>query len=73
VEATAEVKDPKLRARLQEILNINLSDDVLAWTMHPDGTYAKVPTVKGIDAHETLQELALARASGKDARARRRA
>jgi polyphosphate kinase len=72
VEATAEVKDPKLRARLQEILDISLSDDVLAWTMRPDGTYAKVPTVESIDAHETLQELALARASGKDARARRR-
>ena len=67
------MKDPKLRARLQEILDISLADDVLAWTMLPDGTYAKVPTVKGVEAHETLQELALARASAKDPRARRRA
>jgi polyphosphate kinase len=73
VEATAEVKDPKLRARLQEILDISLADDVLAWTMLPDGTYAKVPTVKGVEAHEPLQQLALARASAKDPRARRRA
>jgi polyphosphate kinase len=72
VEATAEVKDPKLRQRLQEILDVCLSDDVLAWTMRPDGTYAKVPTVKGLDAQESLQRLALARAAGKPTGSRRR-
>jgi polyphosphate kinase len=70
VEATVEVKDPELRGRLQQILDISLSDDVLAWTMGPDGTYTKVPTVQGIDAHEVLQELALARANGRDGRLR---
>ena len=57
VEATVEVMDPELRARLQQILDISLSDDMLAWTMSPDGTYTKVPTVQGIEAHEVLQDL----------------
>jgi polyphosphate kinase len=70
VEATAEVKDPELRARLQQILDVVLSDDVLAWTMGPDGTYTKVPTAQGIEAHEVLQDLALARFDTRDGRPR---
>jgi polyphosphate kinase len=72
VEATAEVKDPVLKARLQEILDICLADDMLAWTMGPDGCYTKVPTRAGIDAQHRLQERALARASAKDRRVERR-
>jgi len=72
VEATAEVKDPVLKARLQEILDICLSDDLLAWTLGTDGRYTKVPTRAGIDAQHRLQERALARASAKDRRVVRR-
>jgi polyphosphate kinase len=76
VEAMAEVKDPVLKARLQEILDICMADDVLAWTLGPDGRYTKVPTVKGVDTQHRLQERATARAaskaSGKDQRAVRR-
>jgi polyphosphate kinase len=71
VEATAEVTDRKLKVRLQEVLDVCLADDVLAWTMNPDGTYTKVPTVEGIDAQRTMQDLAVKRANGQFPRERR--
>jgi polyphosphate kinase len=58
VEAMVEVDDGSLQARLREILEVNLADDVLAWTLAPDGTWTKVPTVVGLDTHLRLQELA---------------
>ena len=61
VECVAPVTDAELAARLEEILAVNLSDDVLAWELGPGG-WTKVPTKVGIDAHARLQELAEARA-----------
>ena len=58
VEALVPVDDPALQARLQEILDVNLADDALAWELRPDGTWRKVPTVGGVDTHATLQQLA---------------
>jgi len=55
------VSDPRLRARLDEILDLNLADDVLAWSLEPDGTWMKVPNRRGLDAQVALQELAIAR------------
>ena len=46
VEAMLRVTDRRLRARLDEILELNLADDVLAWSLEPDGTWVKVPTVR---------------------------
>ena len=43
-----------LRARLDEILDVNLADDVLAWELGADGTWQKVPTVVGVDTHRAL-------------------
>ena len=65
VECVAPVTDPELAARLEEILVVNLSDDLLAWELSADG-WTKVPTTTGIDAHARLQELAEARAFGTD-------
>jgi polyphosphate kinase len=62
VEAMLRVTDPRMRARLEEILAIVLADDVLAWTLEPDGTWHKVPTVDGIESQVRFQELAVARA-----------
>ena len=62
VEAVVPVTDPDLQARLQQILAVNLADDSLAWELHPDGTWIKVPTKVGVNAHRRLQELALERA-----------
>ena len=62
VEAMLRVTEPRLRARLDEILELNLADDVLSWTLEPDGTWRKVPTVDGLESHVRFQELAIARA-----------
>ncbi|MEY2424400.1 MAG: polyphosphate kinase [Acidimicrobiaceae bacterium] len=61
VEAMVEVDDDPLQARLRQILEVNLADDVLAWTLGPDGAWSKVPTVDGNDTHLRLQELASVR------------
>jgi polyphosphate kinase len=63
VECVAPVSDPALTARLDEILEVTLADDVLAWELGPDG-WAKVPTTAGVRTHERLRELAEARAAG---------
>ena len=61
VEADIRVTDPRMRARLDEILEINFADDVLAWTLERDGTWRKVPTVVGLESQVRFQELAIAR------------
>ncbi|MGO9872438.1 MAG: polyphosphate kinase 1 [Acidimicrobiia bacterium] len=61
VEAMLRVSDRRLRARLDEILELNFADDSLAWSLEADGTWSKVPAVHGIDAQVALQNLALAR------------
>jgi polyphosphate kinase len=66
VEALVPVTDPVLTARLDEILSVNLTDDVLAWELQPDGSWTKVPTRVGVNTHKRLQELALARARGQE-------
>jgi polyphosphate kinase len=63
VEALCPVNDPRLKARLAQVLEFDLTDDVLAWDLAGDGTWHKVPTVLGRNTHRALQELALARAS----------
>ncbi len=64
VEALAPVTDPRLQARLDEILEINLADDTLAWELASDGSWHRVPTVHGNNTHRQLQELAVQRAHG---------
>jgi polyphosphate kinase len=59
VEAVVPVADPRLRARLSEILEISLADDLLAWELGPDGAWRHVPTVQGLNSHKRFQELAL--------------
>jgi polyphosphate kinase len=61
VEAVVPVTDPRLQARLAEILTIDLADDTLAWELTADGTWQKIETVVGVRAHRRLQEAALAR------------
>jgi polyphosphate kinase len=62
VEALVPVTDPVLRARLAEVQETLLADDLLAWELGSDGEWRRVPVVNGVNAHERLQELALARA-----------
>jgi polyphosphate kinase len=58
VEALAPVTDPVLQSRLEEILQVNLADDLLAWELRPDTTWRRVPVVQGVDTHLTLHERA---------------
>jgi polyphosphate kinase len=64
VEAVVPVTDTKLCGRLSEIFEILLADDVLAWELCPDGTWQRVPTIHGLNAHKRFQELALESARG---------
>jgi polyphosphate kinase len=61
VECVAPVSDPELQARLDEILDIALNDDVLAWELDASG-WRKVPTVNALNSQIRLEELALERA-----------
>jgi len=64
VEAVVPVSDTKLRQRLQQILDVSLADDVLAWELGADGTWHRVPTVRGLNSHNRFKELALESAHG---------
>jgi polyphosphate kinase len=55
VEALTPVEDPALQQRLEDILQVTLADDVLAWELGPDAVWTRVPTTVGIDTHTTLQ------------------
>ena len=43
VEALAPVEAPALQARLQEVLDVSLTDDVLAWQLDAEGHWTRVP------------------------------
>jgi polyphosphate kinase len=64
VEALTPVSDPHLTARLDDILAVNLSDDVLAWELGPEGAWSKIPTERGVNTHQRLMEIAGERARG---------
>ncbi|HEY8526986.1 MAG TPA: RNA degradosome polyphosphate kinase [Acidimicrobiales bacterium] len=62
IEVLVPVQDPELQARLNEILDIALADDVLAWTLGPDGRWTRAPAGGTVDTHVRLQELTTERA-----------
>jgi polyphosphate kinase len=61
VEAVTPVLDPALQARLEEILEVGLADDVLAWELGPDSAWERVEVVAGVESHVVLQEYARTR------------
>ena len=67
VEALVPVDDPALAARLDQILEVLMQDDTLAWTLGADGTWTKIRGERGIDAQLRLQELAVERAGSPQA------
>ena len=71
VEAVAPVTDPELWGRLDEILEVNLTDDTLAWELQPDGLWRKASGERGASSHVRLQELATMRATEAEVDARR--
>ena len=65
VEIAFPVLDPQHQARLKEILEIQLSDNVKGWQIQPDGSSVKAAAqdTPGLRSQERLYELA-SRASG---------
>ena len=61
VETLVPVTDPQLQERIEEILDVLRTDDVLAWELDGIGDWHKVPTAVGVDSHETMANLALER------------
>jgi polyphosphate kinase len=63
VEAMVPVLDSALQQRLAQILDVELEDDVLAWTLHADGSWSKHPTDRCVNAQQVFEQLAEARAA----------
>jgi polyphosphate kinase len=62
MEVLAPVRDPELRARLDELLDLLAGDDALAWELTADGTW-RPPAQGGIhNAQVELEQAAVARA-----------
>lgn len=61
VEAVVPVRDPKLQERIQEVLDLSLADDTLAWELDSDGIWHRSVTKAGVNAQCRLQEAALER------------
>jgi polyphosphate kinase len=62
IEALAPVEAPPLQDRLEEMLEVNLADDVLAWVLGPDGSWKRVDGHGTVDTHLRLMELGRMRA-----------
>ena len=61
VEALVPIEDLALQARLQQLLDINLADDELAWELLGDGSWRRIPTTHGVSTHAVLERLAAER------------
>ncbi len=62
VEAIAPIEDERLRTRLDEVLDLSLSDDTLAWELQADGRWERAKHQTGVESHVALQRLARNRA-----------
>ncbi len=61
VEALVRVDEARLKQRLREVIDIELADDRLAWTLDGDGVWSLQRGPEGIDSHVQLHKLASAR------------
>jgi polyphosphate kinase len=68
VEAVVPVAQPDLQARLAEIIEVELSDDRLAWELDSEGSWHRVPSRLGVNSQERFMALAHERAREQDAR-----
>ena len=62
VEALVPIEGDELQARLQQILDVTMTDDRLAWELEADGRWRKHTGDAGVDSHLVLQQAALGRA-----------
>ena len=64
VEALVRVDGPRSQHRIDEIIDVGLNDDRLAWTLDGDGVWTKRRGPAAIDSHVRFQHLARARMNG---------
>jgi polyphosphate kinase len=62
VEAVVPIDDPDLRARLDEVIAVELADDTLAWEL-VDDRWAPVERNCTVETHVELQEQAAKRST----------
>lgn len=62
VEALVPVDEPELQARLDEILEVNLADDTLAWELDAQGRWNRLSGDDSVNTHDRLQTIARTRA-----------
>ena len=60
VEVLVPVEDPALRARLDQILEVNFDANAQAWELEGSGRWQRVPETNGFSTHGRFQELARA-------------
>ncbi|MCQ3811342.1 MAG: polyphosphate kinase 1 [Acidimicrobiia bacterium] len=60
IEALVAVVNPDLRRRIDQVLEINLKDDTLAWDLLPDATWQRVAKSTDFEAHTAFERLAAA-------------
>ncbi|HEX2484111.1 MAG TPA: polyphosphate kinase 1, partial [Myxococcota bacterium] len=63
IEIVVPITDPGLETRLEEVLELQLADDDLAWSLDGDGRWTRVPGSRQLSAQRMLQERARARAA----------
>jgi len=61
IEVLLEITGPATLGRLHEAMELNLTDDRLAWTLDGSGRWTRRIGPVGIDSHERFQQLARAR------------
>jgi polyphosphate kinase len=59
VEAVVPVADPDLNREIDQFLELELSDDTLAWGLAGDGTWSKVATGGGVNTQKLMQRATL--------------
>jgi polyphosphate kinase len=58
VEAIFPIEAESDKARVLEILRLDLDDDANSWRMEPSGDYVRIPSVTGLSVQEVLQKMA---------------
>ena len=59
VEAVVPVTDPELNRQIDQFLELELTDDTLAWELAADGTWSKVAAGTGINTQKLMQRATL--------------
>jgi polyphosphate kinase len=68
VEVMTPVLDPRIKSRLETILEVHSSDTLKTWELHPDGRYDRVSTPEGggLRCQQRFMELAKERSKKND-------